>query len=1502
MALFRRSIHVVAWVGTLVVALLSVALIVSQTPWFRDWIRRTIIREAKQYLNGELAVGRVTGNLFFDFGLSDVAVDLSGDRVIAIKALSVDYSVFTLLAGRIELNQITVTEPRVHLVKDGSGWNVGRLVKARAREADREGPGRSVSLPSITIVDGAVSTDTTAAPPANYRLPARISDLDVQASFEYEPVHFTIGLDALSFRGADPSFDVQQLAGGIAVRDDNLYLEKLTVKTGESAFNVGGVIESYLGTPVIKLVTDGTMSMAEFARVVPALEGYQLRPVLAINANGTTDRLTLDLDVRSEAGYIRGPLAVDLRAPDFSFAGPLHVERLNLGPILKNPAQKSEITGDLTFDVTLASGPAGVPALDRLKGTFAFAGPGVSAFGYAASQVKASGAFAGPRITIGDASVRAYGAAATTRGTIVLPQGRRAIAYDLQGTASNVDLRRLPRTTRAPQLDSRLALDSYHVKGNGTIVSGNATLDSSDVEGATIGAGTIVSFDTGAKPLAYSATGTVANLDVERLGRALGIAALSDARYTGPVNGSFDVTAAGTSLAELDLRASGTLRDTSMWGTRVASMDFTTEIDDRALLVGANGRFEHLNPAVILERKPFDGNVNGEVDGTFRISDLSAPITPTSVEVDGRVTLGPSLVGGVQIAGADIQGRYAGEIADITRLHVDGPDVTLEASGRIALGRDSSSSLKYHVDAPDIAELAEIFGQRSLEGAVVLDGTVTGNATALATTGTLSGNRLAYAGQSVLDVDSDYDVALADLNIETARVKATTQATFVKLGGLEINELSATTTYEKKRLEFDAKADQEGRSLAAGGSVIFHPDHQEVHLPRLTLAAQGIEWRNVAGTEAAIQYGNNQLTIKDLSLASADQSANQTLDVSGTIALDAATGPTGALAVRARNVDIAQVEAMLLQEHGFSGRLTADATITGNLKSPTVDGNVQVVEGGFKNYRFQSLVADVDYSDNRVTLDATLQQQPGVAVTAKGTMPTSVFERSTGEHETPTATESMDVRLQTANLNLGIIQGFTSAVSDVGGTLSAEVHVTGTGRDPHAVGYIEIAGGAFSVPRFGTSFSGLDTRIDLDPDVVRVRRFEILDENGEQLAVAGQLAVHERQVGAVDFTIESQNFEIIDNELGDVGVGTNLKVTGELTRPTVQGDIRIATGRLEVDRIIRLFYDPYRLESLPEVVSADRTAAQAGSAAEATRQALARAGQPQPPEAVVLETPKPVEPVRQSIFENVSLDVRVRIPDNLVARGRRLRPGGPTAASVGDINITLGGDLNIRKKPGGPVTLAGTVNTVRGTYQFQGRRFELARNGTLRFTGDAEWNPVLDLTATRTIPDTGVEARVRITGTLDAPSLALSSTPPLEESDILALIVFNRPINELGTGERASLAATAGGIATGFIATPLGESIGRALDLDLFEIAPTTDGDQLGAGITIGEQVGSRTFLKLRQTFGDQPTSEFMLEYQISDFLRLVGSAAPETSGAANRIGQRRVERAGIDLIFFFSY
>src|SRR5215211_4154327 len=94
MRVVRRSLQVVALVGTLLVGIVALALIVSQTPWFRDWIRRYIVRESKQYLNGELSIGRIGGNLLFGVDVSDIAVDVSGERVVSANAVEVDYNVF----------------------------------------------------------------------------------------------------------------------------------------------------------------------------------------------------------------------------------------------------------------------------------------------------------------------------------------------------------------------------------------------------------------------------------------------------------------------------------------------------------------------------------------------------------------------------------------------------------------------------------------------------------------------------------------------------------------------------------------------------------------------------------------------------------------------------------------------------------------------------------------------------------------------------------------------------------------------------------------------------------------------------------------------------------------------------------------------------------------------------------------------------------------------------------------------------------------------------------------------------------------------------------------------------------------------------------------------------------------------------------------------------------------------------------------------------------------
>src|SRR3954463_2191 len=158
----RRTLQIVALVGTLLIGIVALALIVSQTPWFRDWLRRFVVREAGQYVNGTVSVGSLGGNLFYGIELGDVAIDVNGEHVVTLKKVEVKYSIAELVSQGVTVQQIVLQQPYVLLRHDARGWNVASLIKRQQREADRQGPRKPLSLPDIEIVGGRVAIDDRA--------------------------------------------------------------------------------------------------------------------------------------------------------------------------------------------------------------------------------------------------------------------------------------------------------------------------------------------------------------------------------------------------------------------------------------------------------------------------------------------------------------------------------------------------------------------------------------------------------------------------------------------------------------------------------------------------------------------------------------------------------------------------------------------------------------------------------------------------------------------------------------------------------------------------------------------------------------------------------------------------------------------------------------------------------------------------------------------------------------------------------------------------------------------------------------------------------------------------------------------------------------------------------------------------------------------------------------------------------------------------------------------
>ena len=1489
----RRFIRAIALVGTLIVGAAALALIVSQTPWFKNWLRGYIVRQADEYLQGRLAIGRLSGNLFFGLELEDIAVTLDDAPVIQVKDIGLDYNVLNFFGGGVVLDDIRLNRPVVRLVREGDGWNIGRLLKEREREADREGPGLPVTIGEIGISDGAIAIDGGAGGEA-VDIPRRFDRLNASVGFAYEPVRYTADIGHLSFRASGPEFALEDLSGRVAVAGDTLHVENLAVRTTESALSLDAVVRDYQRTPVIEATASSDkLALDELARIIPALRGYTLQPAFEIRASGTLDALEVDLDARSSAGQVGAQIVAGLEPGVRSIRGRIDLQNLDLAPLLRDPAQRSDITGVADVDLRILDRRAAGP-LGALEGRWAIRAPHVVVLGYEARDVAARGRFERGAIRLDESRAAAYGGRATARG--VLTPGP-PFALDLRGEASGVDLRNLPRSWRMPGAPGSLNL-SYHVRGTAApardrSLAADVTFRRSSLAGAGIAGGSTAQVRLG-RPghLEYAANMDVRALDLRRIGSAFGIEALAHERYESALNGRIAAEGSGTSLETLVLAARGSLQDSAALGGRLPALNFEAKVADQDASVSARGAFAGIDPAFVAGQggeSRLSGLLSGTLDVEATIHDLGSPLTPGSLDATGRVEVVDSRMAGLPIERASVQGTYEDRAGRIESLQLATPDLKLEASGPIDLRPSGGTSdVQFRADVGRLESLAALF-DAPLSGSAQIEGRVGGNGSALTVDGNVQASHVEYAEHSVLSASTAYGVRLPNLSIAEAVVRVDGEATLLVIAGRELASLELDATWQHPSVRFRTTVTEAKRQVTAAGDVILHPDHQEIHLADFGINANGLTWRTAEGTEPAIRYGSGRVEVDNLHLVSGDQQISAAGSFGGDL--------DSTLHVNAQNVDLAAIDQLALGDERFGGRLTANATIAGTTEAPRVDATFSVRDGSFREYRYQALDGTAAYSGTGIRLDAKLTQSPAAWITAKGFVPAALFRPGADDdagdvHREPASGEALDLVVTSSEIALAVVQGFVPQLSRVSGTVQAEVRATGSADDPHFDGFVEIRNGAFTVADLTPGgYTGLDTRIRLQPDRVVIDRLRILDEHRNWLEIDGQLAVHERQVGQVQVAVKASEFEVIDNDLADIKIDSDLRLTGRLQQPRLEGTLGVRTGTVHLDRILSdLVTDAYsvkptELEAVPQA---------AVTPAEGATAVAESGGSPRPAAA---PTPEPAE--TGTLFQELVLDVSVTVPNNLVVRGANLNPGGASPIGLGDVNITVGGDMRARKARGErDVSLVGTINTVRGTYDFQGRRFEIERDGRVQFTGGTPIDPRLDITARRII--SGIEALVHVRGTLRAPELTLSSRPSLDEADILSLIIFNQPVNALGEGQQISLAERAGALATGFVASSLARSISGALELDILEIQTSAEAGG-GGTLTVGEQVGERLFVRFRQGFGAQAMSEFILEYQLADFLRLQTSLA-EGNNASRRTLMRRVEQGGIDLIFFFTY
>ena len=204
--------------------------------------------------------------------------------------------------------------------------------------------------------------------------------------------------------------------------------------------------------------------------------------------------------------------------------------------------------------------------------------------------------------------------------------------------------------------------------------------------------------------------------------------------------------------------------------------------------------------------------------------------------------------------------------------------------------------------------------------------------------------------------------------------------------------------------------------------------------------------------------------------------------------------------------------------------------------------------------------------------------------------------------------------------------------------------------------------------------------------------------------------------------------------------------------------------------------------------------------------------------------------------------------------------GEKTHIRAKGLDAKLAGKLRVFREQAGIMRGEGQINISEGRYRAYGQDLKIDK-GRLVFSGGSIEDPNLDLTAQKTVGDVAVG--VSVTGRANAPRLNLYSNPSMPDQDILAVLLFNKRVDELGATDGLTLLRIAnslrgdgepGGVAQ--MTDKLQQSLGLTnLEFQLSSDAPS---------IVAGKQFSSRFYVGYGYGLLDAAQS-LILRYKLSD-------------------------------------
>lgn len=230
---------------TAVAALLVVALLALRTSWGERQLAGLVAGQVEATLDGQVSIGSIEGDIFRSPTVRGVRITREGQPLIVAERIDLEYDLLGILGGEMNIASITLVSPEVHL-REGPDGQITLFELFKPEETDPDAPDRPFALNAITIVDGRVLIGPGIRAQEGVNVPEELRELQARLAIDRDLERTQVAVEALSFVTHEPRVVLRQLTGGVRLEGEDLILQQIDVKTGESSLVLDGSIAHLL--------------------------------------------------------------------------------------------------------------------------------------------------------------------------------------------------------------------------------------------------------------------------------------------------------------------------------------------------------------------------------------------------------------------------------------------------------------------------------------------------------------------------------------------------------------------------------------------------------------------------------------------------------------------------------------------------------------------------------------------------------------------------------------------------------------------------------------------------------------------------------------------------------------------------------------------------------------------------------------------------------------------------------------------------------------------------------------------------------------------------------------------------------------------------------------------------------------------------------------------------------------------------------------------------------